>query len=106
MAQVPQPVALSNQSTGGPGAWGWGLMGARRASEAQGLGVLVRLRIWGYPRLIPSTLYLTQDPGEACNCSPGLLGVGKLRGGLVICQEGFQLPETGSLPSLPGNGYK
>ena len=28
----------------------------------QGLGVPARLRIWGYPRLVPSTLYLTQDP--------------------------------------------
>lgn len=28
----------------------------------QGLGVPARLRIWGYPRLAPSTLYLTQYP--------------------------------------------
>lgn len=66
-----------------------------------------------------NTLLLTRDPvlvltsvlsppgGGALCCSPGLfVAAGKLGGGVRICQEAFQLPETGSLPLVPGTCHK
>lgn len=81
----------------------------------------VRLRVLGVPRLVPNTLHLTQEPiSVLISVSSttrreflellswtGVCGeAGKRGGGVVICQEAFQLQEMGSFPPVPGTGHK